>query len=150
MSQWAVVGTKRRTESACPLWRSWMRRRKRPGTHTWTIATPCKDRTGVLQSLMPTLALPPADLADFCRRHGLRSLALFGSFLHGDASEQSDVDLLFDLLPGWRIGLLALFQMQSELSTLLGRPVDFVPRDGLKPGLREHVLSEARTLYTAG
>lgn len=99
---------------------------------------------------MPTLALPTDQIAEFCRRHGIRSLALFGSFLHGDADEDSDVDLLFEMEPERRIGLLALSGMAQELSALLGRRVDFVPREGLKPGLREQVLSEARVLYSAG
>lgn len=97
---------------------------------------------------MPTLAVPTDQIADFCRRHGIRSLALFGSFLHGDADEDSDVDLLFEMEPGRRIGLLALSGMAQELSALLGRRVDFVPREGLKPGLREAVLSEAQVLYS--
>ncbi len=98
---------------------------------------------------MPTLVLPPDELADFCRRCGIRSLALFGSFLHGDADEGSDVDLLFEMEPERRIGLLALAGMAQELSALLGHRVDFVPREGLKPGLRDKVLSEARTLFSA-
>lgn len=104
----------------------------------------------MLQLAMPTFALPPDKIADFCRRHGIRSLALFGSFLHGDAGEGSDVDLLFEMEPERRIGLLAVSGMAQELSALLGRRVDFVPREGLKPGLREAVLSEAQVLYSAG
>ncbi len=65
---------------------------------------------------MPILALPTDEIADFCRRHGIRSLALFGSFLHGDADEDSDVDLLFEMEPEQRIGLLALSGMVQELS----------------------------------
>lgn len=104
----------------------------------------------MLQWGMSVVTLPPALLADFCRRHGIRWLALFGSFLHGDADKGSDVDLLFEMEPGRRIGLLALSGMAQELSVLLGRRVDFVPREGLKPSLRDEVLSEVQVLYSAG
>ncbi len=73
------------------------------------------------QSAMSVLALPPDKLADFCRRHGLRSLALFGSFGHGNASESRNGDLLFELEAGRHMGLLTLFQMQAELSDQTGR-----------------------------
>lgn len=80
-----------------------------------TVLCP-KSRCGMSQWAMLTLALPPDKIADFCRRHGIRSLALFGSFLHGDAGEDSDVDLLFEMEPERRIGLLALLEMAQELS----------------------------------
>jgi predicted nucleotidyltransferase len=39
--------------------------------------------------------------------------------------------------------------MQRELEALLGRKVDLVPKDGLKPIIREHILATARVLYAA-
>jgi len=39
--------------------------------------------------------------------------------------------------------------MQRELEALLGRNVDLVPKDGLKPGIRDHILATARVLYAA-
>ena len=39
--------------------------------------------------------------------------------------------------------------LQTELSELLGRPVDLVPKGGLKPALKPEVLAEARVLYAA-
>lgn len=93
------------------------------------------------------LSLPQSELATFCQRNGIRSLALFGSFLHGDADENSDIDLLFEMEPDCRVGLLALGRMEMELSRMLGRKVDFVPRDGLKPLIRPQVLREARPIY---
>ena len=47
------------------------------------------------------------------------------------------------------VGFLALGQMQRELAAIFNRPVDLVPQDGLKPVIRESVLSEAQELYAS-
>jgi uncharacterized protein len=61
----------------------------------------------------------------------------------------SDVDLLVEFSPGARIGFMALGRMQRELGQLFKRPVDLVPRCGLKPLIRSDVLQSARVLYAA-
>ena len=95
------------------------------------------------------IAIPEERIVEFCRRNHVRSLALFGSVLREDFHPDSDVDLLVEFEPEAHVGFLALSRMQRELSFLLGRPVDLVPRDGLKPVLREKVLSSAEVLYAA-
>ena len=95
------------------------------------------------------LAIPETALSDYCRRNEIAYLALFGSAGRGELGAQSDVDLLVEFVPGARIGFLALARMQRELSTFFGRPVDLVPRAGLKPVIREAVLAEERVLYGA-
>ena len=95
------------------------------------------------------ITIPQDRIVEFCRRNHVRSLALFGSALRKDFDPQSDMDLLVEFEPEAHVGFLALSRMQRELSTLLGRPVDLVPRDGLKPVLREEVLSSAEMLYAA-
>jgi predicted nucleotidyltransferase len=86
-------------------------------------------------------------LAEFCRRHKVQELALFGSAVRGELQPNSDLDLLVTFAPDARVGFLALSRMARELSELLGRPVDLVPKEGLKPAIREAVLAEAETLY---
>ena len=49
--------------------------------------------------------------------------------------------------PGARIGFLALSRMQRELTDLFQRPVDLVPRAGLKPTIRAHILEQEKVLY---
>jgi hypothetical protein len=93
--------------------------------------------------------IPLEELARFCRRHQVRELALFGSMLRQDDHPDSDVDLLVSFQPAARVTFLTLARMQRELETLLGRKVDLVPKDGLKPVIREHVLATARVLYAA-
>ena len=88
-------------------------------------------------------------LADLCRRRGIRRLALFGSALRGDLRPASDVDLLVEFQPGHAIGL-AFFDIQDELTALIGRTVDLNTPAWLSPAFRDEVVREAETLYEAG
>jgi len=101
---------------------------------------------------MSQIAGRPIDakqLAEVCTRYGVVELSLFGSAAREETGPDSDIDLLVVFDPGTRIGLIALGRLADELSELFGRPVDLVPKDGLKPALRSEVLSQARTLYAA-
>ncbi|HEX4498375.1 MAG TPA: nucleotidyltransferase family protein [Thermoanaerobaculia bacterium] len=95
------------------------------------------------------LEIPAEHLADFCRRNEVQELALFGSAVTGAFDETSDVDLLVTFLPGARVGFLTLARMQRDLAELLGRKVDLIPRDGLKPVIRDSVLTNAQVIYSA-
>ena len=95
------------------------------------------------------IEIPKDRIADFCRRHRIRSLSLFGSVLREDFRSDSDVDVLAEFEPDAQVGFIALSRMQRELSALLRRSVDLVPREGLKPKIREAVLSHTEELYAA-
>lgn len=97
----------------------------------------------------PNVDISKEELADFCRRYHIRRLSLFGSALRKDFGPDSDVDVLVEFEAGAQVGFLALSRMRRELSALLGRPVDLVPREGLKPVIREAVLSSTGELYAA-
>jgi len=86
-------------------------------------------------------------IAAICRRHQVRGLYLFGSALRADFRSDSDVDFLVEFAAGAPIGLLALGELQHELETLLQRKVDLVPKQGLKPVVRERVLDQAEPVY---
>jgi predicted nucleotidyltransferase len=88
-------------------------------------------------------------LAAVCARFRVRELAVFGSAARGDARADSDVDLLVLFDEKVRVSLFTLIDLQVELSDLFKRPVDLVPKDGLKPALKDEVLSEAEVLYAA-
>jgi len=97
----------------------------------------------------PRIQIPENQIAAFCRRNQIQRLALFGSVLRDDFGPGSDVDVLVAFQAGAHVGFLALGRMQRELSALLGRPVDLVPLEGLKPTVREEVLPRAEVLYAA-
>ena len=91
--------------------------------------------------------LPMTEIAAFCREHGICSLSLFGSVLHGNAHPGSDVDLLVEYDTQQQVGLFAMAEMEIKLSDLLARPVDLRTPQDLSPYFRDRVLAEARTLY---
>lgn len=93
------------------------------------------------------IPIPEQQVADLCQRYQVRSLALFGSVLRADFHSGSDVDVLVDFNPDAQIGLIALARLQRELADLLGRPVDLVPRRGLKAAIRDSVLANSENIY---
>jgi uncharacterized protein len=95
------------------------------------------------------LHIPTDELANLCRRYEVRELSAFGSTLGEDRRPESDVDLLVSFQPAARVTFATLARMQRELEALLGRKVDLVPKDGLKPVIRDQVLATARVLYAA-
>lgn len=95
------------------------------------------------------ISIPKEKIADLCQRYQVRQLELFGSALRNDMRPDSDVDLLVEFEPDAQIGFVALSRMQRELSELFQRPVDLVPKQGLKPRIREAVLSSAEVIYAA-
>lgn len=69
---------------------------------------------------------------------------LFGSALHGQESETSDIDILVDALPG--ATLFDLGALQVELEELLGKPVDLLTPGDISPAFRRRVLAEAQAI----
>ena len=94
-----------------------------------------------------TVAIPHNAIAEFCQRHRVRRLALFGSALRDDFSPDSDIDMLVEFAEDVRIGLFALGAMQMELSALLGREVDLKTAGFLNPRFRQQVIKTAKTIY---
>lgn len=97
----------------------------------------------------PTLQFPVEAIAGLCRRYQVRELGVFGSAARGEMREDSDIDLLVEFIPGARMGLFELHDLEQELTQVLGRKVDLVSKAGLKPRVRDSVLRDLRILYAA-
>lgn len=95
------------------------------------------------------IALPKDKIADFCRRHHIRRLAVFGSALRDDFAIDSDVDVLVEFQKGQEPGF-AFFDMQDELSELLCRKVELYTPNFLSRYFRDTVLTEAEVQYVRG
>ncbi|KHK02975.1 nucleotidyltransferase family protein [Desulfovibrio sp. TomC] len=93
------------------------------------------DREEVIQAALPLL-----QQTDFVLR-----AALFGSFARARQTKASDVDVLVDVRPG--TGLFALEELRLSLERILGRHVDVVSRQGLKPRLLQHIMPEQLIFY---
>jgi predicted nucleotidyltransferase len=90
-----------------------------------------------------------AQLADLCRRYQVRELAVFGSAARGEMRSDSDIDLLVEFLPTADVGLVEHAGLMLDLARLLGRKVDLVSKNALKPRIRSSVLADARLVYAA-
>jgi predicted nucleotidyltransferase len=93
------------------------------------------------------LGVPKGTLEDFCRPNHIRRLALFGSTLTGEATAESDIDLLVEFLPGHVPGFFRLIGMEDELSAILGRRVDLRTPEDLGRRFRDEVVASAEVLY---
>ena len=89
-------------------------------------------------------------IADFCRRHHIAKLSLFGSVLRDDFGPDSDIDMLVEFEPGACVGFLRLANMEIELTELLGRPVDLRTLAELSQHFRQSVLDSAEVQYVRG
>ena len=97
------------------------------------------------------LSIPKAELALFCRTHGIRRLAIFGSALRADFGPGSDIDLLVEFEPGRVPGLPGMAGMEIELSTLFGsRKVDLRTPEDLSRYFHQEVLDTAEVQYAQG
>lgn len=96
-------------------------------------------------SQVPGVTLDEGRLAELCERYGIARLLVFGSVARGTAGPDSDIDVLYELRPGRRLGW-EIEQLNDELAGVLGRPVDLVSAAALHRRLRDTVLSEARML----
>ena len=93
--------------------------------------------------------LPRPLIDDFCRRHGITKLSIFGSALRPDFRADSDVDFLVEFEPTRRIGLLGLAALERELSAIIGHRADLRTAQDLSPYFREEVVRTARLQYAA-
>jgi len=84
--------------------------------------------------------------------YGVKRIALFGSVVRDELTQESDIDILVALKPpGERppIGL-KWFGLEEELSHILGREVELVTESGLSPYIRPYVEKEMVVLYEEG
>jgi len=87
-------------------------------------------------------------LAEFCRKWRIRELSIFGSALRDDFGPNSDLDFLVSFEPGTPLDIDRLLDMQEELETLCGRPVDLVERETLRNPWRKHeILTTRKVIY---
>lgn len=95
------------------------------------------------------ISIPSDALADYCRRHRIARLALFGSVLRDDFGPDSDLDILIEFEPGHGVGLIRFAGMERELAALFARRVDLVTPDDLSRYFVQDVLREALPIQVA-
>jgi predicted nucleotidyltransferase len=91
-------------------------------------------------------SFPHNKITKFCRHNHIRRLSVFGSSIHGKERPDSDVDVLVEFEQGHTPGF-AFFDMEQELSNILGKKVDLNTPSFLSRYFREDVLREAQVQY---
>jgi hypothetical protein len=86
--------------------------------------------------------LHKVEIREIASRYPVANIRVFGSVVHGDDRNTSDIDLLVDALP--EATLFDLGGLQDELQVLLGVNVDLLTPGDLSPRFRDSVISEAR------
>ncbi len=81
------------------------------------------------------------DLPAIRARYKIKSLGLFGSYIHGEQRKRSDLDVLVEL-DDPNLSLIKFIEMENHLTDLLGVKVDLVEKSGLKPRIGERILQE--------
>jgi uncharacterized protein len=80
-------------------------------------------------------------------------MAVFGSVVRGEATQQSDIDLLITLKPSGqrpKLGLFKFIEIEENLTDVLGRGVDLVTEDSLSPYIRPFVEKDKVIIYEEG
>ncbi len=84
------------------------------------------------------------EILDIAKKHGAKTIRLFGSLARGNGGKDSDVDLLVSMQPG--SSLLDIIAIKQDIEDLLKRKVDVVTTDSLSPYIREEILKQAINL----
>ncbi|MDP2946961.1 MAG: nucleotidyltransferase family protein [Nanoarchaeota archaeon] len=93
-----------------------------------------------------TIDLKSEEIKNFCEKYHIKSLSIFGSLIHGDSRDNSDIDILVEFLPGFTPGF-SFVRIQEELSEMLHRNVDLHTPGSLSKYFRDTVVKEAQIIY---
>jgi predicted nucleotidyltransferase len=93
-----------------------------------------------LKEIMKVLRQAQPDISE---RYKVKSLGVFGSYIHGEAKKSSDLDILVEL-EDRSLTLLQFIALENYLSDLLGVKVDLVDKSALKSVIGRRILDEVQ------
>ncbi|KKW10877.1 MAG: polymerase beta domain protein region protein [Parcubacteria group bacterium GW2011_GWA2_49_9] len=77
------------------------------------------------------------------KTYGVEEIGVFGSFARGDQNAESDIDVAIEINHDKvAVGLFEFSRMRFYLEDLLGRKVDLVTKNGIKPLIKDRILSQ--------
>ncbi|KKN12426.1 hypothetical protein LCGC14_1016500 [marine sediment metagenome] len=77
---------------------------------------------------------------------GAKRISIFGSYIRGEATPESDLDIIVEFKEG--ISLLDLVGFEMDLSEQLGIKVELLTEKAISPYIIEDVLAEAKVIYS--
>ena len=132
------------------------------GQLTWLSDPPNVRKARVMVTFVeePISGLSPAAELDQIKRqllelkpmlqqtYHITELGVFGSYVRGDQTVFSDVDILVDFDPAFKFGLITFGKIETEISDALEKKVDLVMKRALKPNIGKNILSEVIYLWS--
>jgi predicted nucleotidyltransferase len=86
-------------------------------------------------------------LVNFCKRYHIKKLSIFGSMIHNNVRQDSDIDILVEFEYDHVYGLFTLIEMEIELTAIFNRKADLHTPNDLSRHFRDEVLKEAEVQY---
>jgi predicted nucleotidyltransferase len=77
----------------------------------------------------------------------IKSVAIFGSYVNGTPSSDSDIDVLIDFEPSAVIGFFALSDIKNNFESFLKKSVDLLTSEALSKYFRDEVINQAEKVY---
>lgn len=94
------------------------------------------------------VAVSREKISNFCRKHHIQKLALFGSVLTDKFGPDSDVDILAQFEEGQAPGLFEMVSLEEKLSAIFhGYAIDLKTPQELSRYFRSKILEEAEVIY---
>ena len=87
------------------------------------------------------LALLKEELPNLRKEYGVDTLAVFGSYVRDEQKEGSDIDILVEFVE--TVDFIEFMRLEFHLTDILGRKVDLVTPDALRPIMRDDILESA-------
>lgn len=104
-----------------------------------SLTQSCKPIMEALETIKAQLLLVKPTIQ---QEYHVTDLGIFGSYARGEQTEDSDIDVLVGFDSEFRFGLFTFCQLEDYLSEVLGKKVDLVMKDALKPHIGERILQE--------
>jgi len=80
-------------------------------------------------------------------KDNIQRVSLFGSYVHGDFKEDSDVDVLIEFTPTAKVGFFKYFDIRENIEKHLQKKVDLLTPEALSKYFKDEVVSQAKTIY---
>ncbi len=95
----------------------------------------------IMRSLAEIKEVISSHLNEIREKFGVKELGVFGSYVRGEQSEISDIDVLVEFEQGKKT-FDNYMDLKFYLEDLLGVEVDLVIKSAIKPKLKEYILKE--------
>ncbi|MBF0352330.1 MAG: nucleotidyltransferase family protein [SAR324 cluster bacterium] len=88
-----------------------------------------------------------SEIEQICRDHDINYLGVFGSYVRGESTEDSDLDLLVEFQQPK--SLFTIMDIEEKFQKIFQKPIDLVFRKYLKERIKPYIMKDLQTIYTA-